>query len=95
MFIPPEEALHLPGRPSLLGLVGRGFRICCPRCAWVPKPESRWGCVCDTNWNTFDTGGLCPGCHGQWLVTMCLRCRANTPHADWYVAGGRVARPAA
>ncbi len=95
MFVEPEFAFHLVGRPSLLGLVGRGFCIRCPRCAWVPKADSRWGCLCDTTWNTFDTGGQCPSCHKQWLMTMCLSCRAMTPHTAWYVVVGQREKPTA
>jgi hypothetical protein len=62
-----------------------GARIRCPKCAWVPRREDRWGCRCGHAWNTFDTGGKCPGCGFQWSVTQCLRCKEYSPHLDWYV----------
>jgi hypothetical protein len=59
-------------------------RIRCPRCAWEPAREDVWMCSCLHVWNTFDTHGLCPGCGRQWLDTKCPRCRAWSPHDDWY-----------
>ena len=37
-----------------------GPRIRCPLCAWSPGKEDRWFCICGHEWNTFDTGGVCP-----------------------------------
>lgn len=70
-------------------------RIRCPHCAWEPDAQSRWSCVrtgppeyfdggCGTAWNTFDTGGRCPGCAHAWRHTACLRCSQWSLHADWY-----------
>lgn len=60
--------------------------IRCPKCAWRPKPESRWSCLpaCGTQWNTFWTGGVCPGCGKAWRHTMCPACIKRSPHKDWY-----------
>ncbi len=60
--------------------------IRCPKCAWRPRPESRWSCLptCGTQWNTFWTGGVCPGCGKAWRTTMCLDCLKRSPHKDWY-----------
>ncbi len=60
--------------------------IYCPQCKWRPQPESRWICrpVCGTVWNTFWTGGLCPGCGFAWQWTVCLACDKLSPHKDWY-----------
>ena len=71
--------------------------IRCPRCAWRPSVASRWACyclgtpeppfdACGTVWNTFSTGGRCPGCHHQWRWTSCLRCGEWSLHVDWYVS---------
>src|SRR3954454_5886029 len=50
-----------------------GPKIRCPKCAWRPKAPDRWMCTqCMYVWNTFDTGGICPGCLYQWKETMCL-----------------------
>jgi len=35
-------------------------RIRCPFCGWSPRKEDRWSCDCGHEWNTFDTGGVCP-----------------------------------
>jgi len=39
---------------------------------------------CGTVWNTFWTGGVCPGCSYRWQITACLACRQFSPHEDWY-----------
>jgi hypothetical protein len=62
-----------------------GPRIRCPKCNWSPHAEDRWFCNCGFTWNTFDTGGVCPGCLYQWKITACLRCGDFSPHSDWYV----------
>ena len=60
--------------------------IRCPKCEWRPKAESRWQCEprCGTLWNTFWTGGVCPGCGKRWLHTQCPECHARSLHKDWY-----------
>ena len=60
--------------------------IRCPKCAWRPRAESRWACdpSCRTEWNTFWTAGVCPGCGKAWQTTICLSCRKISPHKDWY-----------
>jgi hypothetical protein len=64
----------------------REAEIYCPLCAWRPKATDRWWCHpgCRTEWNTFWTRGLCPGCGHQWLETACLRCQRMSPHESWY-----------
>jgi hypothetical protein len=47
-------------------------RIRCPLCGWSPPKEDRWSCSCGNEWNTFDTGGVCPACLHQWAETQCL-----------------------
>ena len=70
-------------------------RIRCPLCQWHPRPSSVWCCFglgtpepgfngCGTEWNTFSTGGRCPGCQHQWQWTSCLRCAGWSRHEDWY-----------
>jgi len=60
--------------------------IYCPHCKWRPQAEDRWACVpsCGTVWNTFWTGGVCPGCGHRWLKTQCLACHTVSLHKDWY-----------
>ena len=62
----------------------RGPRIRCPLCGWQPPKLDLWICKCGHIWNTFDTGGVCPGCLFQWPVTQCLACHQFSPHSDWY-----------
>lgn len=69
-------------------------RIRCPLCKWQPDSSSRWYCGgdgppeyyegCGKGWNTFDTGGLCPGCQHQWRWTACLWCGNYSLHEAWY-----------
>jgi hypothetical protein len=69
--------------------------IRCPRCRWRPSDSSLWCCDahgtpepffegCGTSWNTFATGGCCPGCRHQWQWTSCLQCHEWSRHEDWY-----------
>lgn len=59
-------------------------RIRCPLCDWSPRKEDKWFCACGNEWNTFDTGGVCPTCLHQWTETQCLSCSRWTPHSLWY-----------
>ena len=61
-----------------------GPRIRCPLCGWSPRKDDRWSCNCGHEWNTFDTGGVCPSCLHQWASTQCLKCGGWSPHSDWY-----------
>ncbi len=74
-------------------------RIRCPLCRWQPNPWSNWVCDdcdypenffegCGMEWNTFETGGLCPGCGHQWRWTSCLNCEGWSLHEDWYAKYG-------
>ncbi|SFR92232.1 hypothetical protein SAMN05216570_0652 [Dyella sp. OK004] len=63
--------------------------IYCPLCTWRPAGSSRWLCAprmggCGTQWNTFWTGGVCPGCSYRWEITVCLTCKQFSLHEDWY-----------
>jgi hypothetical protein len=59
-------------------------RICCPLCGWSPRKEGKWFCTCGNEWNTFDTGGVCPTCLHQWTETQCLSCSKWSLHSLWY-----------
>jgi hypothetical protein len=74
----------------------KGIR--CPLCHWRPSLSSRWFCCdchhpeyffggCGTSWNSFLTGGRCPGCNHQWRWTACLACTGWSLHEDWYEKG--------
>jgi hypothetical protein len=62
-----------------------GPHIRCPLCGWSPGKGGRWRCTsCGHAWNTFDSGGVCPGCLYQWMETQCLACARWSPHSAWY-----------
>src|SRR5207248_9997976 len=68
-----ETSAHGPGGP----------RIRCPKCNWSPQAHDQWLCrKCGHSWNTFDTGGICPGCLYQWMETACLHCDQWSLHSD-------------
>jgi hypothetical protein len=71
---PDQDQSHEPSGP----------RIRCPLCGWSPRKEDKWFCTCGYEWNTFDTGGICPACLHQWTETQCLSCSGWAPHSDWY-----------
>jgi hypothetical protein len=56
-----------------------GPRIRCPLCGWSPRKEDKWFCTCGNEWNTFDTGGVCPACLHQWTETECRACSRWSP----------------
>jgi len=58
--------------------------IRCPLCGWSPRKKDKWFCACGNEWNTFDTGGVCPACLHQWSETQCLSCSRWSAHSDWY-----------
>ena len=68
------------------GVARREPVILCPRCEYRPQPEDRWRCLprCGTNWHTFWTAGVCPGCGLSWPVTQCPACGRVSPHRAWY-----------
>jgi len=78
---PPDSDARLGDRYGRL-------RLRCPHCAWEPRRSDRWACLCGQVWNTFDTGGVCPGCGHRWEQTQCLLCRRWAAHLDWYVWEG-------
>jgi hypothetical protein len=81
-----HEPFHVrrPGTQDDSGQRPGKIRIRCPHCSWEPSPHDRWSCLCLYIWNTFETGGVCPGCQRKWMETQCLRCRAWSLHEDWY-----------
>ena len=54
-----------------------GSCIRCPLCGWSPRKEDQWFCTCGNEWNTFDTGGVCPACLHQGLKRSASRVAAG------------------
>ena len=84
-----EDPPLVQDRPGALpnaetGSTGGDSDIHCPLCGWMPAAKDRWMCRCRHSWNTFDTGGVCPGCLHQWTYTQCLACHSWSPHSEWY-----------
>lgn len=84
MSLKTDTPTLVPEREVERGGDSSGPRIRCPKCGWLPRKEDRWACTCGHVWNTFDTGGVCPGCLYQWMETKCLSCKKWSPHSDWY-----------
>ena len=67
----------------LLSAVEQRLKIAERLAACLEDPLIRSGC--GTNWQTFITGGVCPGCDHKWQYTACLQCAGWSPHEEWYV----------
>ncbi len=89
----PDE--RMPVGSDLFEIEERLGGIRCPICQWRPLRSSLWTCWdcghpeyfydgCGIEWNTFETGGLCPTCSHQWTWTSCLSCWGWSRHEDWY-----------
>jgi len=63
----------------------------CPSCHTPPPLGPFWTCnKCNTRFDTFETGGICPSCAARFASTTCLDCRYKAPIAEWqpgYVPG--------
>ncbi|WP_240151699.1 MULTISPECIES: hypothetical protein [Oleiagrimonas] len=85
---PPTDCIMVQSAQHRITMT-REPEIYCPACQWHPRGDSRWICArskggCGTRWNTFWTGGCCPGCGHHWETTQCLVCKKVSPHVDWY-----------
>jgi Zn-dependent protease len=63
----------------------------CPSCKTAPPLGPFWKCnQCGEQFDTFQTGGVCPECSTRFETTTCLHCRVSSPIAEWqpgYVRG--------
>jgi Zn-dependent protease len=59
--------------------------IHCPACHAAPLVGPFWICHhCRTQFDTFATEGICPGCQQQFSVTNCPQCGASRPMSEWF-----------
>jgi hypothetical protein len=74
--------LSSPGTVALLRSISFSTIFLKAKCAITSNASGvALGCV---EWNTFDTGGVCPACLHQWIETQCLSCSRWSPHSRWY-----------
>jgi Zn-dependent protease len=58
----------------------------CPSCRTAPPLGPIWRCnKCDTKFDTFETGGVCPNCSARFEKTACLDCHQSYPVNEWQV----------
>src|SRR5580704_8700008 len=58
----------------------------CPSCRTAPPIGPIWRCnKCQAQFDTFQTGGVCPQCSERFDKTTCLDCRQSNPIAAWQV----------
>jgi Zn-dependent protease len=56
----------------------------CPACKMAPIAGEFWKCGrCQTRFDTFVTGAVCPRCGTQFPVTHCPQCGAASPIDEW------------
>jgi hypothetical protein len=63
----------------------------CPSCHTPPPVGPFWRCNhCNAQFDTFQTGGVCPQCSARFEKTTCMDCRQQSPIQEWqpgYVPG--------
>ena len=58
----------------------------CPSCRTAPPIGPFWRCnKCATQFDTFETTGVCPQCSVRFEKTTCLDCRQSNAIAEWQV----------
>lgn len=58
----------------------------CPSCRTAPPMGPIWRCnKCNSSFDTFETGGVCPQCSAKFEKTTCLDCRHQAPLNEWQV----------
>lgn len=62
----------------------------CPGCGLRPALGANWKCGrCNTVFDTFATGSVCPSCGAQYPTTMCGECQTSWPFEAWATAPGK------
>jgi Zn-dependent protease len=59
----------------------------CPACKIAPPVGTYWKCTtCGGEFDTFQTGAVCPSCRTQFPTTRCLDCGRLHPMHEWTTA---------
>lgn len=75
-----QQARFLSGQDS--APLRSGFA--CPICRAAPPIGEFWACSqCRRPFDTFATGATCPSCSTSFPKTACVKCRAQSPMAEW------------
>ena len=85
-FVKDDQSVAVDREPDQeKGLDPSSPRIRCPLCGRTARKDDRWAFSCGHEWNTFDTGGVCPACLQQCTSTQCLSCEQWSAHSNWYL----------
>ncbi len=58
----------------------------CPRCKAAPPVGEFWICgLCGKQFDTFQSGAICPNCSANFAQSACLDCGARNPASQWIV----------
>jgi Zn-dependent protease len=56
----------------------------CPSCGARPPMGVLWTCAaCQTMFDTFETGAICPQCRASFSATQCIDCGVRSAPAAW------------
>lgn len=70
--------------------IPRHAGFACPHCGAHPPAAPLWVCGnCRTQFDTFEHGGICPGCGQSFPVTACPDCHRSSPIDRWRDAAER------
>lgn len=68
----------------LLEKLPRREGFACPDCGAKPPVGPLWKCAqCSRNFDTFESGAVCPHCGSQFPNTMCGECQKMHPIGEW------------
>jgi Zn-dependent protease len=67
-----------------LGKLPRSDQFTCPLCQAPAFEGNYWKCAtCQTDFDLFKNGGICPQCSAMIQGASCVECGKTTPVADW------------
>ena len=69
---------------SQIEALPRRSGFACPACKTAPPIGAVWKCHhCQSPFDTFTTGAVCPNCQAQFETTACVQCGALRPITEW------------